>query len=437
MQSFNDTLKIQYDSCPPGCAACVDACAKAKNGGSPEASRIRVLHLADEGFNGASTCLQCGVPECVAVCPTGALTRSDADGTVRISEEKCVGCALCTVACPYGGALYDQVRKKAYKCDRCDGEPKCVDSCEYGVLSLLRTQRMSSYLRTDDPFVKGTGLCFGCPAELAARLTMRILGDDTFLFSAPGCACLGIVGLGTETTTRLPATMCLMTNVPSTMTGVKRYYKSQGKDVRVVAFVGDGVTVDIGFQPLSGAAERGENIIYICYDNEAYMNTGVQRSGSTPLGAWTNTSPVGRIRRGKERPAKNMPLLMAFHQVPYVATATIAHLEDYARKLEKAREVKDGLVYIHLLSPCPTGWRSPTDSALEVCQAAVDTNFFPLWEAEYGRFRLTNEVKHPKPVRAYTGLMGRFGHLRNDEIEELQRTVDSDYARLKALCTIL
>ncbi len=436
MQGFYNTLKIEYGQCPPDCFACAEACEKAKRGNTIETSRISTVKADGAGFSGALTCLQCGEPNCAAVCPTGAISKSETDGIVRINQEKCVGCALCTLACQYGGALYDREKKKSFKCDRCDGNPKCVEACEHGVLTYERTNTLRNYLRADDPFVRGTGLCFGCPAELALRLTVRILGTDTFVFAAPGCACMPMIGLGTEATTTIPATMCLMTNIPSTMTGVKRYYRSQGKDVRVVAFVGDGATVDIGFQPLSGAAERGENLIYICYDNEAYMNTGIQRSASTPLHAWTNTSPIGKLRRGKEELPKDVPLLMAFHRIPYVATANVGYLEDYAQKLQKAAEVKDGMVYIHLLSPCPTGWRSQTDSAVEICQAAVETNTFPLWEAEYGKIRITKEVKNPKPVQEYLKLMGRYSHLKDEEIEEIQDIVNSRYETIRKLSTL-
>ena len=436
MRGFYDTLKIEYGKCPPDCSACVDACVAAKKGRGPEDSRIVTVRAPEASFSGALTCLQCGEPGCAAVCPTGAITKSETDGTVRIAEEKCVGCALCSVGCQYGGVLYDAKAKKSFKCDRCDGAPKCVEACEHGVLTYERTSTLRGYLRADDPFVHGTGLCFGCPAELALRLTLRILGSDTIVFGAPGCACQPIIGLGTQATAKVPTSMCLMTNVPSTMTGVKRYYRSQGKDVRCVAFVGDGATVDIGFQPLSGAAERGENLIYICYDNEGYMNTGIQRSSSTSFHAWTNTSPVGKFRRGKEEVPKNVPLLMAFHGIPYVATANIGYLEDYAQKLQKAAQVTDGLVYIHLLSPCPTGWRARTDSAVDICQAAVQTNFFPLWEAENGKFRITTEVKNPKPIREYLKLMGKYSHLTDEEIEGFQGVVDAGYKTIEKLSTL-
>jgi phenylglyoxylate dehydrogenase beta subunit len=436
MNGFYESLKLEYGACPPDCWACEEACARARDGNILEGGRIKSVHLPEVGFHGALTCIHCSQAQCQAVCPTGAITKRSSDGTVRIEETKCVGCALCTLACPYGGIYYDLAKSKAFKCDRCDGEPKCVEACNYDVLSYIKNRPLYEYLRREDALSPGTGLCFGCPAELAFRLTLRLVGEDSIIFGSPGCVSILIVGMGTDATMRMPGFMCLLDNTAASMTGVHRYYKKIGRDVKTVAFVGDGATVDIGFQSLSGAAERGENILYICYDNEAYMNTGIQRSGSTSYKAWTNTTPVGRLRHGKDQPGKNVPLLMAFHGAPYVATATVGYLEDYVQKLHKAMAVKDGLAYIHLLSPCPTGWRGSTDSAIDMCRAAVETNYYPLWEAEHGRFHLTHQVKRPKPIQEFTQLMGRYSHLQGEELEELQKSVDERFALIQSLCDL-
>jgi len=224
-----------------------------------------------------------------------------------------------------------------------------------------------------------------------------------------------------------------MTNAASTAAGAKRYYQKTGQNIMVVALVGDGATADVGFAGLSGAAERGENIIYICLDNEAYMATGIQKSGTTPFGAWTFTSPVGKQRRGKVGSSKYMPLIMADHGIPYTATATLSHLEDYARKLEKAKHVTDGLVYIHVFSPCHTGWRAPEDSSFEISRMAVETNYFPLWECERGEYRLTYRPKNSLPIQEFTKLMGRFRHLREEELGQLQKVVNSRFSLLESL----
>jgi len=218
------------------------------------------------------------------------------------------------------------------------------------------------------------------------------------------------------------------------MTGASRYFRKKGKDALLVAFVGDGTTADIGFQPLSSAAERGEQFIYMCYDNEGYQNTGIQRSSTTPFGAWTMTTQVGTEGSGKTRPAKNVPLLMAMHDIPYTATISISHLEDFARKMEKAKElVKDGLVYIHMLCPCPTGWRAQTEDCIELARMAVDTDYFPLWEAENKEFRFTYRPKSVKPITEFTKMQGRFAHLTKAQLDELQKMVNDKFNRIDGM----
>ena len=190
---------------------------------------------------------------------------------------------------------------------------------------------------------------------------------------------------------------------------------------------------DVGFQPLSGAAERGDNLIVICYDNEAYMNTGIQRSSTTPFLGWTYTSPVGREWQGKAEQPKYLPLIMAFHGIAYAATASISYPEDYGQKLTKAMAVKDGMSYIHVLSSCNPGWRATGNSAIEIGQMAVETNYFPLWEAERGKFHLTYEVINPLPIERFTNLQGRFSHLGTGEIAKLQEFVNERVALIKRL----
>ena len=284
-----------------------------------------------------------------------------------------------------------------------------------------------------DILVKGLPLCSGCLAETALRFILRAYGPKTILFSAPGCAATAIMGKGTSQTMLASSYACLMTNVPSSMTGVKRYLDRKGKEVTCVAFVGDGTTADVGFQPLSGAAERNERIIFICYDNEAYMNTGIQRSSTTPWGAWTNTTPIGEKERGKRYNPKNMPLIMAMHDIPFVATATMGFPEDFYAKLLKAKEVSDGMSYIHLLSPCVVGWRYAPGKGVEVSRKAVLTRYFPLWEMERGRFRITRPVKKPRPLTEFTGLVGRFAHLDPGELAHMEDRITEGYQKIVAL----
>ena len=434
MPTAYETLKIEYNKCPPECRLCEEACAKEKGEGVLSLSRIKLAHAPQIHFNEALTCTQCSQPRCLQICPAGAIEKSIVDGVVRIDELKCVGCGLCILTCPYGGIYYNRQTQKSFKCDMCGGTPKCVEACPYHVITHINNSPVLSYLH-EDVITPGTSACKGCPAELALRFTLRILGKDTIIFGAPGCAVAFIIGFGIQAPARIPEYTCLLGNVASSMTGVYRYYRSIGKEAKLVAFVGDGATVDIGFQALSGAAERGENFIYICYDNEGYMNTGVQRSGSTPFGARTYTTPVGEMRHGKEQTGKNLPLLMLFHGIPYVATASISHPEDYAQKLLKAMNVKDGLAYIHLYSPCTTGWGIPEDQGLDVARLAVETNYFPLWEAEHGKVRITHEVTDPKPIHEYTKLMGKYSHLTVEDQEKIQELVNSRYDVVSSLAS--
>ena len=191
-----------------------------------------------------------------------------------------------------------------------------------------------------------------------------------------------------------------------------------------MVMAGDGGTFDIGLQSLSGAAERNDDIIYICYDNEAYMNTGIQRSSATPFGAWTTTTP-----ESKARSKKNMIEIMAAHEIPYAATASIAFPDDFAAKLKKARERK-GMRFFHVLAPCPTGWRIPSSWSVKVSRLAVHTNVFPLYEVEDGyRYRITVKSRS-LPVGEYLMLQGRFKHLSDEQLAEAQSRVDRAWVRL-------
>lgn len=297
------------------------------------------------------------------------------------------------------------------------------------------TSRVFEYYRDEDQFAGGMSLCTGCPMELTLRIMSKVLGREIMILTCPSCAISILEGQETGAWHRLSYYACLMTGVASSATGLVRYYRKIGKDVTVVCFTGDGCAADVGFQPLSGAAERNEKFIYITYDNEGYMNTGVQRSSTSPLGAVTTTTPYGVAREGKETSAKDLALIMAMHRIPYVATATLSHLEDFAKKLLKAKEKKnEGFVYIHVFSPCPPGWRIEDDAAIQVCRMAVRTNYFPLWEAENGKFRFTHKTDNPKPIQEFTRLMGRFSHLKEEDLAKLQQLVNERFDLIKSLC---
>ena len=294
--------------------------------------------------------------------------------------------------------------------------------------------KVFDYFRDKDQFAGGIAFCAGCALELTIRFVGKVLGKDIVFVGTPSCSAPVLYGMNIGSWHKYSYYSCLMTGVASSGSGIARAYKKLGKDITVVCFTGDGCAYDVGFQPLSGAAERNENIIYITYDNEGYMNTGIQRSSATPYHAATTTSPVGKARRGKQTPAKNLPLIMAMHNIPYAATATLSHLEDFAKKLRKAEEKKkEGFVYLHVYSPCPVGWGFESDLTIDLCRTAVRTNYFPLWEAEYKNFRLTQTVANPKPISDYTKMIKKFSHFTKEELDTFQEQVNENYSFLKHL----
>jgi pyruvate/2-oxoacid:ferredoxin oxidoreductase beta subunit len=297
-----------------------------------------------------------------------------------------------------------------------------------------KRNKVFDYFCQDDQFAGGVAWCAGCPMELTARLVPKILGKNMVFVGTPGCAAPVLHGQNVGAWHRVAYLASVMTGVPSKATGLSRYFNKIGQEATVVCFTGDGCATDVGFQPLSGAAERQEKFIYLAYDNEGYMNTGNQRSSATPIGAATTTTPVGKKSRGKPTTSKNMPMIMLMHKPAYMATATLSHLEDFAKKLQKAKEAaKKGFVYLHVFSPCPVGWRIDSNLVIEVCRNAVRTNYFPLWEAENGKPKITVNVASPKPVTEFTKLMRKFSHLKEDGIAQLQKQVDDRYALLKTL----
>ncbi|HSW57200.1 MAG TPA: thiamine pyrophosphate-dependent enzyme [Dehalococcoidales bacterium] len=294
--------------------------------------------------------------------------------------------------------------------------------------------KVFEYFSKEDQFSPGLAWCPGCTLEILARYAPKVLGKDMVVFGCPCCSAPILFGQNMGAWHKLASMGCLMTGVPSSATGVARYYRKIGKEATIVCWTGDGGAADVGFQPLSGAAERAENIIYICYDNEGYMNTGVQRSSGTPKGAATTTTPVGKKWLGKPTHSKYMPLVMLMHQPAYVATATVSHLDDLVRKLEKAKEKKnEGFVYLHVYAPCPVGSRMESDSVIQVCRTAVNTNYFPLWEAENGKLRMTHEVAKPKPVGELLKMAGKFSHMKEEAINDLQQVVNERYSLIKYL----
>ena len=290
-----------------------------------------------------------------------------------------------------------------------------------------------------DMISPGISACVGCNVELTLRTCMKVLGKNTILAVPPGCmGGVGVVGWNTESGAQCPVFFPLLDNVASMLAGIKLKYEREGRDVKVVAFAGDGASIDAGLQCLSGAAERGDKIIYICYDNEGYMNTGYQRSGSTGKYAWTSTTPVSKEGHGgKPQHKKDSPMLLAMHDLPYMATMSPAYIPDMVAKLEKAVEYsREGLVYLHVFNPCLTGWGIRAEQSIEVCRAAVESNYFPLYEVVHGKFTISREFPSPRPVSEYVRMMKKYAHLGEEEIADIQRLVDTKWERLKKLAAL-
>ncbi|MDR2018218.1 MAG: pyruvate synthase subunit beta [Syntrophobacterales bacterium] len=303
----------------------------------------------------------------------------------------------------------------------------------------------SLQLYTDNPeeefAVSGHRACQGCAEILALRLALKIFGKDTILCMATGC--MEIISTPLPTTSwKLPWIHVAFENAASVAAGVEAGVKilmDKGKiarkDIHVVAIAGDGGTSDIGFQALSGAMERGHKFTYICVDNEAYMNTGIQRSSSTPYGAMTTTSPPGKKGIGQSTWKKNMPEIIAAHNVPYVATACPSYPFDLFAKVKKAR-LTQGPSYLHILSVCPTGWRIPSSEAVAYGRLAVRTGMFPLYEIEDGRWRVTYSPEPLRPVKDYLKGQGRYRHLSEESVAIIQERITSEWELLKYQCTI-
>ncbi len=287
----------------------------------------------------------------------------------------------------------------------------------------------------------GHRLCAGCVAPIIAKLASLAFRGPTIVVNATGCLEVA-TSIFPYTSWAVPWIHNAFENAAATASGVEATIKAMKKTGRlkyekidVVVFAGDGGTYDIGLQSLSGAAERGHDFLYILYDNEAYMNTGIQRSGGTPSYAWTTTSPVGKVIPGKQQSKKPIADIMVAHRIPYVATATPAHWVDFIKKVRRGIEV-DGPAFIHALSPCTRGWRFDTNLGIELCKKAVDTCYFPLWEYTPDKgYILTDRslaiARNPslkKPIEEFIKPQARFKHLLKPEnrklLKQLQEYVD-------------
>ncbi len=282
-------------------------------------------------------------------------------------------------------------------------------------------------LPREEYILPGNASCAGCSTTLSIRLAVKALGKRT-IFVVPACCTSVIQGLFPLTSLNIPVLNVAFASAGAAASGVVSGLKAQEiEDITVVSWAGDGGTVDIGIQALSGAAERGTNFIYVCYDNEAYGNTGMQRSGSTPFGAWTTTTPTG-----KKEQKKNMPLIMAAHKIPYIATLSPSYPTDFVEKFQKAKAIR-GTKYLHILVPCPPGWRTDPAISVELGRLAVQTGVWALFEIEQGIFSLSApsspllEKSRRKTAQLYLEKQGRFRHLTEQEMSQIQLNVDEDW----------
>jgi len=285
----------------------------------------------------------------------------------------------------------------------------------------------------EDRLAGGHRLCAGCGASIAVRQILLAAGEEPVI---AGCAtgCLEVsTTIYPYSSWRTPFIHNAFENSSATISGVEAAFKGlkragkipADKKVKFVAFGGDGGTYDIGLQALSGAMERGHDMVYVCYDNGAYMNTGIQRSSATPRGAWATTAEVGKAQQGKQQRRKDLTSIIADHGIPYAAQASISHWKDLTSKAEKAFAI-EGPAFLNVLATCPRGWRTPYNKSVEMAKLAVQTRYWPLFEVENGQWRLTQKVMNPKPVEEFLQPQGRFKHLFKPENAELLAAIQAD-----------
>ncbi|MFC1872662.1 pyruvate synthase subunit PorB [Chloroflexota bacterium] len=287
-------------------------------------------------------------------------------------------------------------------------------------------------IREKENFAPGHRACIGCGEALAVRQAAKALGDNVVMINATGCMEI-VASQYPYTSWRSPWIHTLFENTSAVASGIEAGLKVMQRKGRgpekmptVVAFGGDGATSDIGLQALSGAFERGHDFVYICFDNEAYMNTGIQRSSATPYGATTTTSPAGKESKGQFSWKKDMPAIAVAHNIPYVATACHSYPFDFMAKVKRAAETP-GPAYVHVLSVCPTGWRCKPELSVRMGRLAVQTGIFPLYEVVNGKYTMSLEPDKLRPLADYMNLQGRFRHLGEADLSYIQKKVTEEY----------
>ena len=273
----------------------------------------------------------------------------------------------------------------------------------------------------------GVSACAGCGMELIIRNILDILGQDTTIVIPPGCSAL-FCGFGKESGLKVSTFQGNLENSAAYAAGIRAGYRAQGNNhTTVMAYAGDGGTLDIGLQSLSGMMERGDDVLYVCYDNEAYMNTGIQGSSATPYGAWSTTTPAGKPAMKKDL----IGIAMA-HGIPYCASASVANIQDLRKKVAKAKEIK-GPRLLHIMCPCPTGWGIKPSKSIEVAKKAVKSGAWVLYECENGTVKVNTKQKELIPVKEYISLQKRFRGLSEEQLHIMQEQVTKNYERILRL----
>ena len=293
-------------------------------------------------------------------------------------------------------------------------------------------------LQVEELYGPGHRMCAGCGGAVTARMTIKAMKRPTYVVNATGCLEVATT-IYPYTAWRVPWVHGLFENAPAIASGIETYLRSKNDgnlQADIIIFGGDGGTFDIGLQALSGAFERRHDFVYVCYDNEAYMNTGVQRSSATPEGAWTTTTPIGVASQGKIGPKKDLVAFALAHRVDYVATACTSYWSDFISKVRKAAEI-DGPALIHAIAPCPLGWRFETDQTIQMGRLAVQSRYFPLYEVERGKYKMSINP-HQVPLEDFLRPQGRFSHLFQphgaQELMALKTQVEQRWAALQELC---
>lgn len=285
---------------------------------------------------------------------------------------------------------------------------------------------MKMNLDTKEFLYPGHAFCPGCGFMIGLRTVLKVMGENTVTAITAGC--LGTnSGLFPSSPIKIAAYNTVFESAAAAASGIRAALDMKGKgETNVMAIAGDGGTFDIGLQALSAAAERNENFIFLCYDNEGYMNTGIQKSSATPWGAWTTTTPQGMLKSSHK---KNMLEIMALHRIPYAATACIAYPEDLVHKVERAKTIQ-GLRFLHLLVSCPSGWKFSPDKTIRMARLAVETRIFPLYEVMDGEHYELSLDPGYHPAKEYIRAQARFQYLSDKEVDEIQKEVDRSWERL-------